>query len=369
MIASVKDEMQALFDVEYDRLNKAGKLAKISQGNNYLYDRAKRRMAEENALTVVRGVLMQNEGMRKRCEGIPVEWIVAAMKCPDPSIRDESIKGSFQRWAMKQMPDGLNDIERRIVFDWQFHVCEKEGRPWRKVLEAAEPKDELQDISEQTSPDAYIIKWREQALCCGYEMKPHEALLAKKAKESPECFSSNGCIGISYDSESSDWGHFADTCEESTIKMSVRGTVDATDMEVAAGYCRRLQKSKGWLTELDELTLSGCDMKTVDAVCRALSGFRVGGSVSVADVSVELDISKLSQLDVREISFNNIHPRGCVRQGVASSPLTIRMENCELGDCLVLDASAKIDELYLSPCGNTPRIYHHRRMMIRVYYA
>lgn len=135
-IAAVKDELQARFDLEYEKLNSAGKLGKITLFRGvhiYMQDRWQRRLAEENAQNVVSSVLEQDKQLRDRLHGVPVEWLAENFE-RQPSLDENSVKEAFRDWSMQRMPLSLSDSQQKIVFNWQFAVVEKEKRPWKDVV-------------------------------------------------------------------------------------------------------------------------------------------------------------------------------------------------------------------------------------------
>ena len=89
-IAAVKDELQARFDLEYEKLKSVEELWKIElpQGA-HVSSRYRQNLIERNCLKVVSSILEQDKQLCVRCLGVPIEWLAEAMKCPEPSYRSD----------------------------------------------------------------------------------------------------------------------------------------------------------------------------------------------------------------------------------------------------------------------------------------
>ena len=368
-INEVRKRLQQACEAKYPKLLEEGKLKYVNRytGHDmpYRYERYRREVRAENCRLTILAVLEENPELRDSCEGVPIEWLVNAVSVPEPSLSVESVKATFRSWAISNMK-GLSQLEREILFRWQFFCCEAEKRPWyaefSKETTRAEDVDDRHDrfssfgrrdrgrdrsqgvethvgfehlMIAPTNVAASVVAWHQKAVALGFHPRAFDTYLFEKAAKRP------GELGdlhvtVSHDPLAS-WSGYAygKSGNLSSVEVEFRNGVDMDEIQMAHDYCAYLVEGKNYVDEVKSLKLSAIDRSAMETACKVfadmkINKLKISGKTIGGDACAVVDISALDAFpDLQDVSLYGCRVEGDVRFSKFKSLSRFHAEGCE----------------------------------------
>ena len=396
-IEAVRLDLQKSSDAMYPRLLKEGKLKTINRFNGqdmpYRYEGYRRDVQKENCKTVILAVLDEDSGLKDKCDGIPIEWLVEAVKVPEPSLSVESVKEAFQSWATQNMK-GLSQLERRVLFRWQFFCCEEEKRQWyaefSKDSTQAESGKRFPAVDKFTSMDdkhdrhsrfsafgrggrgsggpqvveshtkfkdlridstnaaVSVIAWYKKALGLGFQPRSFDTCLFERAAKRPgELGRSN--VTVRHDPLVSRSGYaYGRSGNLSSAEVEISRGAAIDEIQMAHDYCAYLVEGKNYVDDVTRLVLASLDRSTMERAFKMFADMKihelsvVGKTVRAPDRAV-VDVSPMVAFhDLYGISFYGCRIEGNAHFSEFKSLSRFHAEDCEFETLAFLENCANI---------------------------
>ena len=364
----VLPKLQTAFDERYNVLAQSNRLDKVAlyhgQVPRYRYESwIVSGIVEANKKIVLADLLEGDPVLENLCQGIPVEDLLGRIKCPRPEIDENSVKLRFREWAMTRT-NGFSDLEKKIMFEWQFFCCRNEQRPWLSVFskEAEElglkekgwlsgsrtAEDYLGEGSEVLGRGKsiagfedfecherhaeFLSKWFRRATACGYVPKSYDKLLLKKFNGNAAKVSSCGGIRIE-EHEECHVRRGLDSVSISPVVMRYKGNVGVDEMKMAAQYCKAYLLDKAFTNDFGKIVIADVSNDALKEICRSLAGktveeLTVLGGTNALDISCLSDLGGVERLRLKHGKFGG-HP--CL-QGWYGGNTTFSAEDCHFVD-------------------------------------
>lgn len=367
-LEGVLPKLQTAFDERYKVLAHSNRLEKVA-----LYDGQLPRNRYER--WIVGGVVVANkkivladllEGdpiLENLCQGIPLEDLLGRIECPRPEIDENSVKLRFRDWAMTQT-EGFSDLEKKIMFEWQFFCCRHEKRTWfpvfskeveelglkekewsstcltaedylgerRESLGRGKPLAGFEDFECHERHAEFLSRWFERATECGYVPKSYDKLLQKKFKDNAAKVPSLGGIRIE-EHEECYVRRGLDSVPTSPVVMRFKGNVGVDEIKIAAQYCKAYLLGKAFTNDFDKIVIADVGNEALKEICRSLAGktveeLTVLGGTNTLDISCLSDFGGVERLRLKHGKFKG-HP--CL-QGWHEGNTTLCAEDCHFVD-------------------------------------
>ena len=389
-LEEVLPRLQSAFDERYKALVQSNRLEKVAlyrgQVPRYRYQRwIVGGVVAANTKIVLADLLEGDPDLENRCRGIPLEDLLARIECPTPEIDENSVKLRFRDWAMTRA-DGLSDLEKKIMFEWQFFCCRHERRPWlsvfskeaeelglkekewsasspkaadylgegRETLGQGKPIPGFEDFECHGRHAEFLSRWFERATACGYVPKSYDKLLLKKFKDNAGKEPSLGGIRIE-EREECHVRRGLDSVPISPVVMRFKGDVGVDEIKIAAQYCKAYLLGKAFTNDFDKIVIADVGNEALKEICRSLAGktveeLTVWGGTNTLDISCLSDFGGVETLRLMHGKFKG-HP---YLQGWYGGNTTLSVEDCHFIDSpLAVDWCLKVNPQLILPTGQS----------------
>ena len=364
----VLPKLQTAFDERYNVLAQSNRLDKVAlyhgQVPRYRYESwIVSGVVEANKKIVLADLLEGDPVLENLCQGIPLEDLLGRINCPRPEIDENSVKLRFREWAMTRT-DGFSDLDKKIMFEWQFFCCRHEKRPWfsvfskeaeelglkEKVWSASIPNAEdylgegrealgqgkpiagYEDFECHERHAEFLSRWFGRATACGYVPKSYDKLLLKKFKDNARTMSSDSGVRIEEREECHVLRGF-DSAPISPVVMRYKGDVGVDEIKMAAQYCKAYLLGKAFTNDFDKIVIADVGNEALKEICRSLAGktveeLTVLGGTNTLDISCLSDFGGVERLRLKHGKF-----KGCpCFQGWYGGNTILVAEDCHFVD-------------------------------------